>query len=125
MDLYQYYSHPEQLNRYADADDIVPSRIYANAKSGVELTPKQINTIAKNAKYAYEYAYYVLDRAWPKSEDAISKDATYAYYYARNVLKSPWPKGEDAIAKDAYYAFHYAYYVLKLPEEQARRWGSK
>ena len=117
MDLYKYYSHPEQLNRYAEADQIVPSRVYAMTESGFELTPKQINTLAKDAQYAYHYARSVLNSPWPKGEDAISKDAEYAYRYARYVIDGPFPKGEDEINKDAEYAYLYAQYNFKLPEE--------
>ena len=124
MDLYKYYSNPEQLNRYAEADDIVPARIYAKSQSGPQLTPKQINTLAKDTKYAYLYARYILNGPFPLGEDAISKDAWGAFYYARHILKSPFPKGEDAISKDATYAGLYAYSVLKLPAEQAQQWSN-
>ena len=140
----------EQRNHYAEADQIDPSRVYAMAELGTQLTPRQINTLAKNAEYAYEYACniikgpfpegedaiatdaeyaynYAIDiikKPFPAGEDAISKNAWYAYLYAYDVLKSPWPKGEDAISKDAEYAYQYALYVLKLPEKQANRWST-
>ena len=69
-----------------------------------------------NAKYAYDYAHVVLKEPWPAGEAAIAKDAIYAYKYAFNVLKkSPFPAGEAAIAKDHYYAYSYALDILKGP----------
>ncbi len=120
MDLYKFYSKPEALKGYDEADDIVPSRILKLAKSGKKLTDKQEVTLAKNAEHSYSYAY-ILKKPFPKGEDAIAKDAQYSYIYANDVLKKPFPKGEDAIAKDSYYSYLYARYVLKNPFPQGEK----
>ena len=151
MDLYNYHSKTETLDRYAERDQIVPERVYEIAKSGKKLTQTQEDTLAKSSKYAYLYAYDVLEKPFLVGEAAIAKDADYAYYYARDmlkkrfpageaaiakdayyaycyaldVLKKPWPKGETAIAKDTRYAFHYARDVLDLPDKEAKKWGKR
>ena len=97
MDLYKYHSNPETLARYAEANDVVPERVYDIAMSG-KLNPRQ--------------------------EDTLAKSSEYSYMYARNVLRRPWPKGEDAIAKSAEYAYNYAHLALGLPEKEAKQWSN-
>ena len=115
MDLYKFHTNPETLHGHNIAYETVPELVYNIAKSGKKLTDKQEDAIAKDPKYAYRYAYYVLDKPFPNGEDAISKDPVYAHKYACDVLKKPFPRGEDAITKDSYYAYKYAISVLKKP----------
>ena len=115
MDLYKYHSKPESLDRYAERDQIVPERILEIAKSGKKLTQRQEDTLTKSPKYAFHYAFHVLNKPWPAGEAAIAKDAEYSYYYAYDVLKKQWPAGEAAIAKSAHFAYRYAHDVIKKP----------
>ena len=46
-------------------------------------------------------------------ESIIAKDAKYSYWYAKFVLNGPFPLGEPTIAKDNHYAKKYTNNVLK------------
>jgi hypothetical protein len=69
--------------------------------------------IAKDAKLAYNYALNIIKGRFPLGEPAIAKDLKYAYWYARDVIKGRFPEGEPAIARDPYYAYIYAKDVIK------------
>ena len=118
MNLYEFYSNPEELNGYEDRVYHIPElaykTIFSNQKNKYDIKRLE-DAISKKAKYSYEYAKDELGGPFPKGEDAIAKSHWYSFAYARYVLKGPFPKGEDAIAKDDCYAFKYAIDVLKGP----------
>jgi len=115
MNLYKYFTRPEQLVGYENRFR-VPSLAYELAEDG-EITWKQAEPyIMKDPWLAYEYARDVLERRWPKAEPYIMKDPESACMYAHHILKHRWPEAEPYIMKDPESAYWYAVRVLK------RRW---
>ena len=64
--------------------------------------------IAKDAKFSYYYANYVLNGPFKLGEPAIAKKTEESYYYAKHILKGEFPLGEPAIAKDMDFSYEYA-----------------
>ena len=117
MNLYKFYSNPEELNGYEDRIYYVPRLAFEALEENPNREDKNRleDGITKNPKYAFIYADSVLHAPFPKGEDAIAKSGYYSYWYAREILKGPFPKGEDVIAKDAERSCRYAVYILKGP----------
>ena len=69
--------------------------------------------IATNPTFAYSYARHKIGGRWPEGEAAIATDPDEALNYADKIIKGPWPPGEAAIARDTYKAAEYARFVLK------------
>lgn len=114
MDLYKFHSKSSVLRGYKEANDTVPERIYNNARKGKPLTNKQEKVFARNARYAFNYAHYVLHRPWPKGEDVLAKEADYAIPYALSVLKKRFLKAEPTIAKSQYKKYYEQEFRIKL-----------
>ena len=115
MNLYQYHPDPENAPGYATRYDTVPELVWERYELQLYELKKREEVLAKDAKYAYEYARWVLNGPFPAGEAALAKDAWYAYEYARWVLKGPFPVGEAVIAEDAQCAYWYARDVLGGP----------
>lgn len=115
MNLYQYHTDPKKLDLHDVAHDIVPELVWKRHFSKPEELKKREKALAKNAKYAYLYAWQIIKGPFPAGEAAIAKDAEFSEAYAEKVLKGPFPKGEAAIAKDGFQSFMYAKYVLNGP----------
>lgn len=77
--------------------------------------PEGESAVARDAEWAYLYAYYDLKSRFPQGEPAISKSARISYLYAKDVVKGPFPQGEPALARNAASAYNYAVHVLKGP----------
>ena len=72
---------------------------------------REIEIAKATPKWAYDY----VERNGKNKdlEPIIAKDAKYSYWYAKFVLKGPFPLGEPAIATDEYYSEQYTNKVLK------------
>jgi len=66
-------------------------------------TPKLESLIAKDSKWAFRYANYVIERRWPEAEPTIAKEPRWAYLYAKDVIKGPWAKAEPYIKQDRHW----------------------
>ena len=64
--------------------------------------PEAEPIIAKDPRWAYNYARDVIKGRWPEGEPAIAKDPRWAYFYAADVIKGRWPEAEEAMAKSEY-----------------------
>mgnify|MGYP000614926337 CR=1 FL=1 len=87
MDLWKYYDGDL---KYPDLSK------HSHIKEVAKVTPK----------WAFEYA-----EEHGKDEDLesiIAKDAKYSYWYAKFVLNGPFPLGEPAIASNAWNSLYYA-----------------
>ena len=114
MNIWKYYDgdlkYPD-LIKHTEEKEIAktnPKWAYEYAKingKSEELEP----IIAKNARYSYRYAVYILNhKPFKPGEPAIAKNAFYAMRYIKNILKERFKLSEPAIAKDAYYSYEYA-----------------
>ena len=113
MNLYKMHDEPESIHGHDKSDKEIPDIFWEKYKNNPAELKKREDAIAKSAKFAYYYVYYILKGRFPKGEPAIAKSAKFACYYAQGVLKGPFPLGESAIAKNADYACNYAHFVLK------------
>ena len=125
MNLYEYHPDPENALGYVTRYDDVPELVWEKYKKQPEELKKREATLAKEARYAYWYARYVLMAPFPAGEPAIAKSSACAYFYAAEILNGPFPAGEAALAEDGHYAACYARYVLKLSQNEARAWGKQ
>ena len=123
MDLYAIHPDPKSVPGYATRYDDVPALVWDKYQfHRLELKIRE-KVLAKEAKYAFKYAYDVLKERFPAGEAAIAKNGRFSYFYAYCVLKGPFLAGEAAIAEDDVYAFQYARWVLLLPQDDAEVWG--
>ena len=116
MNLYDLHSNPKELHGFDVVPYKAPDIAYGLAKTNPELRLKLEPAIMKDPRYAFEYAWMVLERPWPEAEPHIMKNPMWAYYYAKDVLKHPWSEAEPYIVKNSWFAILYARDVLK------RRW---
>jgi hypothetical protein len=115
MDLWKYYDgdlkYPD-LIKHTEEKEIAktnPKWAYEYAKINGKSEELE-SIIAKNARYSYRYAVYILNhKPFKLGEPAIAKNAFYAMRYIKNILKGRFELSEPAIAKDAYYAYSYAH----------------
>ena len=115
MNLYKYFTHPEQLDGYENRIRI-PDIAYRAAENG-EITWEQAEPyIMKDPRSACWNALVVLKHRWPEAEQYIVKDPWWTYWYAYNILKHRWPEAEPYIMKDPRSAYLYVFRVIK------RRW---
>ena len=123
MDIWKYYDgdlkYPD-LIKHTEEKEIAktnPKWAYEYLYTNVNDKSEELELIiAKDAKYSYRYAVYILNhKPFKLGEPAIAKDAFYAIRYAQNILKGPFKLGEPAIAEHAEYAYNYANDVLKGP----------
>ena len=113
--LYNLHADSESLRLSKEAHEYVPNLFWDRYKDKPEELKKREAAIATEAQFAYYYANYILEGAFPAGEEAIATDTWRAYCYALNVLKGPFALGEAAISKSAEPAFDYAHDVLKGP----------
>ena len=113
LNLYKYYSQPQQLMGYAESAKKIPSIAWDMAKTD-EQKRKLEHLWVGDPQYAYRYAHNIIQRPWPPGEAAIANDPEYAFLYARYIIDKPWPPGEAAIASDPQYAKKYQKQFEKL-----------
>jgi len=102
MNIYKYFTRPEQLDGYENRFRI-PSLAYEAAQNG-EITWKQAEPyIMKDPELAYLYAFGNLNHRWPEAEPYIMKNPWWAYWYAHDILKRRWPEAEPYIMKNPWW----------------------
>ena len=119
MDIWKYYDgdlkYPD-LIKHTEEKEIAktnPKWAYEYAKINGKSEELE-SIIAKNARYSYRYAFYILNhKPFKLGEPAIAKDAYYAMRYIKNILKGRFELSEPAIAKDEFYANEYTQYILE------------
>lgn len=92
MNLYKLHSDPKSLDLHDEARESIPHIFWGKYKNSLEELKKREDAIAKDSKYAYQYANDIIKGPFPKGEDSIATDSDYAYSYAEDVLKGPFPK---------------------------------
>jgi hypothetical protein len=102
MNLYNLHSEPEYLDLYSEAHDRIPNLFWEKYKDAPAELKKREQYIAKNAKYSYMYAVYILKGPFKAGEAAITTSAHYSYIYAKEVLNGPFKAGEASIASSEY-----------------------
>jgi len=112
LDLKNLVSDPTKLKTYDT--HIGPKEAYERLLKG-DKDPVLVKVVAKDPRYAYDYANEVLKGPFKLAEPIIAKDPTYAHYYARDALHGPFLLGEPIIAKHAMVAYQYARDILKGP----------
>lgn len=81
--------------------DVRPKRVcsprYAvlKARKGKKLNKWELEDLAKDPEYAYQYADLVLKARFPEAEPAIAKVPDTAFQYAKNVIKGRFPEAEE------------------------------
>jgi len=110
IDLKNLVSDPKKLKTYDT--HISPQEAYARLKKGGK-DPILVKIVAKDPKYTYYYARYVLEKPFPLGEPTIAKHPGYAYLYATDVLKGPFPLGEPTIYQDRYFKSQYERDILR------------
>ena len=105
MNLYALHTNPEQLEGYENRLRVPELAYEYGRRHGFK--DELVSVVAKDTKYAYQYAFDVIRGRFPEGEAAIAKDPDWAYKYARGVIGGRWPEGEAAIAKDPYWAVKY------------------
>jgi len=119
MNIYKYFTYPEQLVGYENRLRI-PDIAYRAAENG-EITWEQAEPyIMKDPRSACLYALNALQCRWPEAEPYIMADPESAYTYARFVLQRRWPEAEPYIIKDPKCLYWYAHGVLmdRWPEAE-------
>jgi hypothetical protein len=112
MNLYKYYSKPQELTGYDERIAKIPQLAYVYARSTGKRFPEGEAAIAKDPELAYWYARDVIGNPWPPGEEAIASNPEWAYAYALHVIGDPWPPGEAVIADSPEWAYRYARDVL-------------
>ncbi len=62
-----------------------------------DMSPESREFMATEARYAYEYAMFLLRNRFEEGEDVIATDGCYSCLYAIDVLQARFEKGEQAI----------------------------
>lgn len=117
MNLYSLHDKPEDLSGH-DKQELVPYLIWKKFYTGrnkKKLLMNHEKTLAKDAQYAYKYAYHILAGPFKEGEPTLSKNAKYSYLYSTYILKKFWPAGEAAISKNAEYS---DLYLSDFPERK-------
>ena len=107
------HAEPHKLKNY-DAFETVPKLVWQKYKGDKAELKKREAIFAKDAEYAYRYAYFVLNGPFRAGEAAIAKDPELAVNYAINILKGPFKAGEAAIAKDPEGAEYYQEFLERI-----------
>ena len=115
MNLHDLVTDPSKLNTYGKF--ISPEEAYDRLQQG-DTTPYLVKAVASDSKWAYFYAYGIIEGRFPEGEKAIASDQRYAYGYARYIINGRWSEGENAIASDPKWAHLYARDVIggRFPE---------
>ena len=123
MNIYEFYSKPEQLDGHNDAmqyfvPDLAVRYItdvyrYGGGYDDLQYLPELERTIAKDPYASYNYASEVLDGPFPEGEPTIAKSGDFSLRYAVYVIHKRFPLGEDAISKDAFYSWYYVRDIIK------------
>ena len=110
MKLYDLVDDPSKLATYGKF--ISPQEAYERLQQG-DTTPYLVKAVASDSKWAYFYAYGIIEGRFPEGEKAIASVPYYAYRYALYTIKDRFPEGEKAIASDPEWACAYALDVIK------------
>lgn len=83
MNLYDYYTRPQDLNKYAIAQDTVPV-LFFDKLSRKELIKKK-SAFTTDAHYAYQYAQYIIEKPFPEGEPVIRTSPEMSYNYSKYI----------------------------------------
>ncbi|RWZ84369.1 MAG: hypothetical protein EO766_17265 [Hydrotalea sp. AMD] len=100
INLYDYYSQPQELHEYKNRMYLVPMFAFEEIKQGNK-DPKLPETIKKDPEFAVLYAATIIHGRWPEAEPFIMKDPHFARYYATDIIKDRWPEAEPYIQQDS------------------------
>ncbi len=89
---------------------MTPEEAYHKAIDAGQRLPKLEPVIQQDAKLAYYYASYVIQRRWPEAEAVIQNDTESSYYYAKDVIKGRWPEAEATITQGNYKLSYISYF---------------
>ena len=113
MNIYDFYSNPEELDYYHEADIKIVNFFWDKYKSNDKELKKREDAIANEQRKAVFYAHSVLNgKRFPKAEINIAKDPESAYLYSKFIIKGPWEPGEKAIATDIAFSMRYASKII-------------
>lgn len=123
LNIFDYHSHPEQLDHFENKHLIVPLQlVWHIAFHDKKRHPELEHIILKDPVAVYRYANNILkgttpDNRWPEGEHILLKDPYHAYLYARNVLNHPWKEAEPIIKKDSHYLWDQYLHDFDLPPD--------
>ena len=124
MDIFEFYTNPEELYGY-NKRYMIPPIAYQKAEKLGKRISKAEPYIAKDPYLAVRYAIDVIDGRWPEAEPYIMKDPQAAYRYAFFVINGRWLETEPYITKDPYYAYLYVVGILKKRWKEAEPYIKK
>ena len=123
MNIYEFYSKPEQLAGHNDKMEYLVPDLAVNfikdvygdggGYDDVPNLPRLESTIAKDPYASYNYASEILDGPFPEGEPTIAKSANLSLRYAIYIIRKRFPLGEDIISKDPQYAWYYVRDIIK------------
>lgn len=119
INLYDYYSSPEELNGYENRIHFFPILAYEEILNGNK-DPELLDVLKKDPEYAFFYALNTIKGRWPEAEPFIMKDPYYAYCYAEDIIKGRWLEAEPTILSNEACIYYYAAYVIghRWPEAE-------
>lgn len=99
---------------------MTPKECYHYAIANGRLSPEHEAVIARNAYYAYYYAYFVAGR-FRLGESTIARDAELAYKYALHVLKGRFFEAEPVIRQEPIYHWLYQNQITILEKKKQEK----